>query len=54
MDMGTQQVETLTEDGKVFSARGTFFSMNGEWQVEVILKRVGFDDIRHSFEFEIH
>jgi hypothetical protein len=54
MDMGTQQVETLTEDGKVFSARGTFFSMNGEWQVVVILKRVGFNDIRHSFEFEIH
>jgi mono/diheme cytochrome c family protein len=27
--------------------------MVGNWQVEVILRRSGFDDIRHSFQFPV-
>jgi uncharacterized membrane protein len=49
IDMGTQQVETTSADGINFTARGSFFSMNGEWEVEVILRRAGFDDVHQSF-----
>jgi hypothetical protein len=51
MDMGMQQIELATQDGRRYSARGSYLSMAGRWRVEVILRRAGFDDARHTFEF---
>jgi copper transport protein len=53
MDMGTQQVQTTSSDGLRYTARGSFFSMAGAWELEVIIRRPGYDDIRHAFELEI-
>lgn len=53
MDMGTQQVETTSVDGLRYTARGSFFSMTGPWELEVILRRPGFNDIRQTFELNI-
>jgi copper transport protein len=47
MDMGTEQVEAQTTDGVRFTARGNYFSMAGQWEVEIIVRRPGFDDVRH-------
>jgi copper transport protein len=47
--LGITQLETTTADGKRYSARGTYFALGGQWQVEVILRRSGFDDIDHRF-----
>lgn len=44
------QVETTTTDGVRYTARGSYLSMRGAWQIEVILRRPGFDDIRQTFE----
>jgi hypothetical protein len=27
--------------------------MGGRWHVEVVLRRAGFDDVRHTFEIDI-
>ena len=32
-----------------YTARGSFTSMGGRWQIEVVLRRAGFDDVRHTF-----
>jgi putative copper export protein/methionine-rich copper-binding protein CopC len=36
-----------------YTTRGSFTSMGGRWHVEVILRRAGFDDVRHTFEVDI-
>lgn len=45
------QTEVSTEPGNDgrYRARGGYFSTQGEWQVEVILRRRGFDDVRHTY-----
>jgi copper transport protein len=53
MEMGTQQVQTTSSDGLRYTARGSFFSMAGPWELEIIIRRPGYDDIRHAFELEI-
>jgi copper transport protein len=53
MGMGTQQVETTSVDGLRYTARGSFFSMTGPWELEVIIRRPGFNDVRQTFEIEI-
>jgi copper transport protein len=53
MDMGTQQIEATSIDGLRYTARGTYFSMTGPWEIEIILRRPGFNDVRHSFELNI-
>jgi copper transport protein len=52
-DMGTTQVEATQTSASSYTARGSYLSMVGNWQVEVILRRSGFDDIRHSFQFPV-
>jgi hypothetical protein len=53
MDMGTQQVQATSSDGLRYTARGSFFSMAGAWELEVIIRRSGFNDVRQTFELEI-
>ncbi len=53
MDMGTQQVQATSADGLRYSARGSYFPMTGPWELEVIIRRTGFNDVRRIFELEI-
>jgi putative copper export protein/methionine-rich copper-binding protein CopC/mono/diheme cytochrome c family protein len=52
-DMGTSQVEASHSSGSRFTARGSYLSMLGTWQVEVILRKPGFDDVTHVFQFPV-
>jgi hypothetical protein len=47
--LGTLQVETETTDNQRFSTRGSYLSLAGNWQLEVILRRQGFNDVKHTF-----
>jgi hypothetical protein len=47
--MGVTQVETLSQDHFRYSARGSYLSMVGHWQVEVIVRQPGVNDVRHTF-----
>ena len=53
MDMGTTQVETTSQDGKRYVAAGSYLAMSGIWQIEVILRRSGFDDVTQDFAVPI-
>ena len=53
MDMGTQQVQATSVDGLRYTARGSYFPMTGPWELEVIIRRPGFNDVRQTFELEI-
>ncbi len=48
--MGITQVEATTVDGRRYTTRGSYLSMHGRWQVEVILRRAGVNDVRQVFE----
>jgi copper transport protein len=50
---GITQIETATEDGRRFTARGSYFGRSGTWEMEVIVRRAGFDDVRHVFTTEV-
>jgi mono/diheme cytochrome c family protein len=47
------QVETQPGEGGRWSARGAFFSTAGQWRVEVIVRRRGFDDVRRAFDVAV-
>jgi copper transport protein len=53
MDMGTTQVETKETSPNRYTARGSYFPMLGAWQVDVILRKAGFDDVRHTFILDL-
>jgi hypothetical protein len=53
MDMGTQQVQANSVDGLRYTAHGSYFPMTGPWELEVIIRRPGFNDVRQAFELEI-
>src|SRR5262249_36990285 len=53
MQMGTLQAETTTTDTHRYTARGSFTSMGGRWNIEVVLRRAGFDDVQHTFQVDI-
>jgi copper transport protein len=53
MDMGTQQVEAVSVDGIRYTARGSYVTMSGPWSLEVIIRRPGFDDVRHVFNLKL-
>jgi copper transport protein len=47
--MGLNQVEAASAPGGRFTARGTYITLPGQWQIDVILRRSGFDDVVHRF-----
>jgi copper transport protein len=53
MEMGELQTEAKSTTQQRYTARGSFVSMGGRWHVEVVLRRAGFDDVRHTFEMDI-
>jgi copper transport protein len=53
MTMGVLQSETQTTDKARYTTRGSFTSMGGRWNVEVVLRRAGFDDVTHTFQLDI-
>ena len=53
MDMGTQQIEATSADGVRYTARGSYFPMVGPWELEVIIRRPGFNDVRKAFTLDI-
>ncbi len=50
MDMGTLEAVAKPVDAQSYVAQGSYISMDGRWQIEVILRRAGFEDVRHIFE----
>ncbi len=53
MDMGTHQVEATSVDGVRYTARGSYFPMVGPWELEIIIRRPGFNDVRKTFALDI-
>ena len=53
MEMQPLQIETQTADAQRYTSRGSYTSMGGRWHIEVVLRRAGFDDVRHTFEMDI-
>jgi copper transport protein len=53
MEMTPLQTEAAATGGERYTARGSFTSMGGRWHIEVVLRRAGFDDVRHTFEVDI-
>jgi copper transport protein len=53
MEMGDLQTEAKRSGTQRYTARGSFMNMGGRWQLEVVLRRAGFDDIRHTFQVDI-
>ena len=51
--MGTGEFVAQTSDGLRYTATGSYLSMNGTWQIEVIVRRAGFDDARHKFQMQV-
>lgn len=53
MQMNKLQTEATASGGERYVARGNFTTMGGRWHIEVVLRRAGFDDVRHTFEVDI-
>lgn len=53
MEMGTLQTNTQTTDNQRYTVRGSYTPMGGRWLVEVVLRRAGFDDVRHTFQLDV-
>jgi copper transport protein len=53
MDMGKLETTAQPAGAERYTTRGSFTSMGGRWHIEVILRRAGFDDVRHVFEVDI-
>ena len=53
MEMEGVQTEAKASTGQRYLARGNFTTMGGRWHIEVVLRRAGFDDVRHTFEVDI-
>jgi hypothetical protein len=53
MTMGKLQTEAARSEGERYTTRGSFTSMGGRWNIEVVLRRAGFDDITHVFQVDI-
>jgi hypothetical protein len=53
MAMGKLETAAQPSGAERYVTRGSFTSMGGRWHVEVVLRRAGFDDVRHTFEVDI-
>ncbi|GAB4193219.1 MAG: copper resistance protein CopC [Roseiflexaceae bacterium] len=53
MEMGQLQVEATPSGADRYVARGSYTAMGGRWSLLVILRRDGFDDVEHTFEFDL-
>ncbi len=53
MAMGVLQTEAKATGLERYTTRGSYTSMGGRWNVEVVLRRAGFDDVRHTFQLDL-
>jgi hypothetical protein len=53
MAMGKLETAAQPSGAERYTTRGSFTSMGGRWHVEVVLRRAGFDDVRHTFAVDI-
>jgi copper transport protein len=56
MQMGQLQTEAKQAGAPTverYTTRGNYTNMGGRWHIEVILRRAGFDDVRHTYEVDI-
>lgn len=52
MATGVQQVELTPQGQGRYALRGSYLPLEGQWRAEVILRRSGFDDVRHTVELD--
>jgi copper transport protein len=52
-EMGTIQVETEESAASRHTARGPYLAVPGLWEVQVIVRLTGFDDVVHRFLIEV-
>jgi copper transport protein len=52
-DLGVVQTAARQMDAQRYTARGSFTAIGGRWNVEVVLRRAGFDDVQHTFQLDI-
>jgi copper transport protein len=53
MDMGATQVSAAPTGGQRYTVRGSYLSISGLWQVTVIVRKAGFDDVQHDFTINL-
>jgi mono/diheme cytochrome c family protein/uncharacterized membrane protein len=53
VDLGVTQVEAIPGNNSRNTIKGSYLTIAGNWQVEVILRQTGVDDIRHIFTFNV-
>jgi copper transport protein len=53
VNLGTTQAITRPSSPARYTTRGSYLSVAGDWEVEVILRRAGENDIRHTFEVSV-
>ena len=53
MAMGELQTELTPTDSGRYLARGSYLSMGGRWQVELVLRRAGFEDVQQQFVLDV-
>jgi hypothetical protein len=51
--MAPLQTEARSSTTQRYSTRGSFLSMGGRWNIELVLRRAGFDDVTHTFQVDI-
>ncbi len=52
MEMGTQEIATTNQRNGHYTLRGDALSMVGNWDIGVLVRRAGVDDIRTSFSIQ--
>ncbi|QBD78552.1 hypothetical protein EPA93_22170 [Ktedonosporobacter rubrisoli] len=55
MDMGVQEVDfkPIANKPGYYSATDSVLSMAGDWQISVLVRRTGFDDVKDSFQLKL-
>jgi copper transport protein len=53
-DTNPLQIETQTSDGLRYTARGSYITLHGTWEIEIILRRSGFNDVRIQLELDFN
>jgi copper transport protein len=51
--LGITQVEAKPINSSRYTVRGSFLSIAGKWQIEVIVRQEGLNDIRHTFQLQV-
>lgn len=53
MQMGELQTEATANGAERYVTRGNYLSMGGRWQIDVVFRRAGQEDVRHTFVMDI-